>query len=411
MLTAAQLSKAACPADKQYIRLHDERGLFLEVSKTRARWYLKFTKAGKSTRTSLGLYPDMSLGEARKQRDIFIGSLASGSEPKNSTAKQNIIARHITEKDLFQTIARRWIEESKGTWSPVHFDRYNRMLERDAIPVLGRTAVNDIEGSQVLQVIKKIRDRGSEETARRCLQMMRTILEYSRPLGFLSGLPNPCSGVEHHLGQAAEANFPAITQTMELGGLMSAVYAYPHSPMVRALVILQAMLFCRPSELRLALWSDFDLEAKTFTIPSSRLKRSVKNKAAGEPHLVPLSDQTIVVVKSIPRFLSSDLVFQGHKKDTPLSDATGRAALFALGYGQKQSMHGFRASARTVLEQDLKYPKHIIEAELGHYTDEPLGRSYARATFLDDRRAMMQAWSDMLDCLRTGQDYSHLIQK
>ena len=411
MLTATQLSKATCPTDKQYIRLHDERGLFLEVSKTRARWYLKFTKAGKSTRTSLGLYPYMSLGEARQQRDILIGALASGEEPKNSTAKQTIIARHITEIDLFQTVARRWINQNKVSWSPVHFDRYNRMLDRDVIPVLGRTAVNDIKPSQVLGVIKNIRARGSEETARRCLQMIRTILEYSRPLGYLEGMPNPSSGVEHHLGQVAEANFPAVTQTAELGGLMAAIYAYPHSPMVRALVILQAMLFCRPSELRLAVWSDFDLEAKTFTIPSSRLKRSVKNKAAGEPHIVPMSKQAIVVVKSIPRFVSSDLVFQGHKKGTPLSDATGRAALFALGYGEHQSMHGFRASARTILEQDLRFPKHIIEAELGHYTDEPLGRAYARATFLDDRRVMMQAWSDMIDCLRTGLDYSHLVQK
>jgi len=411
MLTAVQLSKATCPPDKQYVRLHDERGLFLEVSKTRARWYVKFTKAGKSTRTSLGVYPDMSLGNARQQRDILIGALASGLEPKNSTAKQTIIARHITEADLFQTIARQWIKQKKSSWSPVHFDRYERMLNRDAIPVLGRTALNDIQPSQVLEVIRNIRDRGSEETARRCLQMIRTILVYSGPFGYLKGMPDPTAGIELHLGQVAESHFAAIVDPKQLGDFLRAVNNYSGSPLVTGLIKLQAHLFCRPSELRNAKWSDFDIEAKTFTIPSERLKRSVKNKQTGEPHIVPLSEPVIGILQSLPRFVSSELVFQSQKKDRALSDNAGRTAIYALGFGDAQSMHGFRATARTILEQDLKYERLIVEAELGHYTDEPLGRAYARATFLEDRRAMMQAWSEMLECLRTGQDYSHLVQK
>jgi integrase len=353
----------------------------------------------------------MSLGNARQQRDILIGALASGLEPKNSTAKQTIIARHITEADLFQTIARQWIKQKKSSWSPVHFDRYERMLNRDAIPVLGRTALNDIQPSQVLEVIRNIRDRGSEETARRCLQMIRTILVYSGPFGYLKGMPDPTAGIELHLGQVAESHFAAIVDPKQLGDFLRAVNNYSGSPLVTGLIKLQAHLFCRPSELRNAKWSDFDIEAKTFTIPSERLKRSVKNKQTGEPHIVPLSEPVIGILQSLPRFVSSELVFQSQKKDRALSDNAGRTAIYALGFGDAQSMHGFRATARTILEQDLKYERLIVEAELGHYTDEPLGRAYARATFLEDRRAMMQAWSEMLECLRTGQDYSHLVQK
>jgi integrase len=148
-----------------------------------------------------------------------------------------------------------------------------------------------------------------------------------------------------------------------------------------------------------------------FTIPSSRLKRTVANKAAGDAHIIPLSRQAAEILKTLPRFVSDPCVFPSSKRGRPISDNGARTAIISLGWGERQSMHGSRAVFRTLGEEVLKLDQALMEITLHHRLADQLRGAYRRVSRLDDRRAMMQAWSDMLDCLRTGQDYSHLVQK
>ena len=183
MLTAAQLAKASCPPDKAYIRLVDTAGLFIEISRTRARWYVRFQKNGKQSRTSIGLYPQMSLAEARTQCYLFLGGLASNQYPVGSTAKPSIIKAHITEREMFQTIARKWLNKSKPGWGPVHADRYERMLERDVIPRIGTTHISAIKTVDLSGVVDAISARGVRETGKRCIRMIGSVCLANQHLG------------------------------------------------------------------------------------------------------------------------------------------------------------------------------------------------------------------------------------
>ncbi|PUE48758.1 hypothetical protein B9Z49_08530 [Limnohabitans sp. 2KL-51] len=410
MLTAAQLAKASCPPNKAYIRLVDTAGLFIEISRTRARWYVRFQKNGKQSRTSIGVYPQMSLAEARTQCYRFLGGLASNQYPVGSTAKPSIIKAHITEREMFQTIARKWLNKSKPGWGPVHADRYERMLERDVIPRIGTTHISAIKTVDLSGVVDAISARGVRETGKRCIRMIETIFKWAGTEGHEINCST--AGLITRLGAPkAEEHFPAITDPAELGEFLRAVKHYHGSPVIRALIELQFMIPCRPSELRLATWDDFNLEAMEFTIPSSRLKRTVANKAAGDAHIIPLSRQAAEILKTLPRFVSDPSVFPSSKRGRPISDNGARTAIISLGWGERQSMHGSRAVFRTLGEEVLKLDQALLEITLHHRLADQLRGAYRRVSRLDDRRAMMQAWSDMLDCLRTGQDYSHLVQK
>ena len=202
-------------------------------------------------------------------------------------------------------------------------------------------------------------------------------------------------------------HFAAITDPIKLGELVRVIRGYQGGPIVRAALQLAPMLFQRPGELRAAAWAEFDLDAALWTIPAARMKRSVDGKRNGDPHLVPLPEQAVSLLrKLLPITGHSALCFHGERShDRPISDNTLRAALLTLGYGPEiQSVHGFRATARTLLAEELNIDPLVIEAQLAHAVKDANGRAYNRTQYLKQRTMMMQKWADYLDKLAQGAD-------
>lgn len=198
-------------------------------------------------------------------------------------------------------------------------------------------------------------------------------------------------------------HFPAITEPARFGELLRAIDHYAATPVVRAALRLAPMLLLRPGELRFAEWVEIDLDGALWTVPSMRMKRELRQKLHGAPHLVPLSRQAVAVLRDLqPLTGNGPLVFRGERHhDRPMSDNTVNAAMRAMGFSTDEvTGHGFRATARTMLHERLGFDPHVIEAQLAHSVQDALGRAYNRTEFLDQRRKMMQAWADHLDKLR-----------
>lgn len=405
MLTDAQCRNAVCPPDKKRLRLTDSAGLYLEVSPAGSkRWFWKTYQDGKEGRMSLGSYPGVSLTAARKARDMAKLQKSDGINPvqarKIAKLKESALA-----SDTFKETALEWFDKHKNRWSDHYAIREKRNLEKDLFPYFESRRIGAIEPIELLAAIRKVEERGALDVAHRVLTTARAVWRYavataraSRDItGDISGALTP-----HH-----GKHFAAITKPGELGALIRVIRGYQGGPIVRAALQLAPMLFQRPGELRAAAWAEIDLDAALWTIPSARMKRKKAGKENGIPHLVPLPTQAVEILKKLqPITGKGTLLFPGERShDRPISDNTLRAALLTLGYGPTvQSVHGFRATARTILAEVLEFDPLVIEAQLAHAVRDANGTSYNRTQYLKQRASMMQTWADYLDKLATGAD-------
>ena len=403
MLTDAECKNAICPPEKKRERLACSGGLYLEVSPTGSkRWFYKYRKDGKEGRIALGSYPDVGAKAARKARDDAKAQKSDGRDPvqvrKIAKLKESALGA-----DTFKETALEWFDKHQTRWSSHYAIREKRNLEKDLFPYFSVRRMNDIEPIELLAAIRKVEERGALDVAHRVLSTARAVWRYAvatartpRDItGDISGALTP-----HH-----GKHFAAITDPLKLGELIRSIRGYQGGAIVRAALQLAPMLFQRPTELRAAAWAEFDLDAALWTIPSARMKRSVNNKANGEPHLVPLPTQAVEILRQLqPLTGGGALLFHGERShDKPISDNTLRAALQTLGYGATvQSVHGFRATARTILAEVLEFDPLIIEAQLAHAVKDANGRAYNRTTYMQQRAKMMQQWADYLDKLATG---------
>jgi integrase len=272
-------------------------------------------------------------------------------------------------------------------------------------PHLGARRISEIEPIELLAVVRKVEERGALDVAHRVLGTARAVWRYAvatartpRDItGDIAGALTP-----HH-----GKHFAAITEPVKLGELIRVIRGYQGGPIVRAALQLAPMLFQRPGELRAAAWAEMDLDAALWTIPAARMKRKKEGKENGDPHLVPLPVQAVAILRKLhPITGHSALVFPGERShDRPISDNTVRAALLTLGYGPTvQSVHGFRATARTIMAEVLDIDPLVIEAQLAHAVKDANGRAYNRTQYMLHRAGMMQRWADYLDKLATGAD-------
>jgi len=403
MLTDAKCRSAICPPDKKRARFTDASGLYLEVSPAGSkRWFWKTYSNGKEGRMAMGSYPTVSLTAARKLRDSAKLQKAEGTDPVQARKLNKLIASRSTG-DTFKAIALEWFSKQAPQWSESHAGRMLRQLERDLFPWIGERPIEQIHAMELLAALHKVEERGALETADRALMLARQVWEYWLPTAGVEQR-NITEGLKARLTPYRSKSFAAIVEPKRFGELMRAIQTYKGGPIVRTALQLAPLLYQRPGNLRMMEWAELDLDAALWTIPSMKMKRSKGEKENGEDHIVPLPVQAVVLLRNIQPLTGSGMyVFPGERShDRPISDNSVRSALYALGFGKEQTWHGFRASARTMIVDELNLDPLAIEANLAHAVKDSNGRSYNRTQYLKQRFDIVQQWADLLDRLARG---------
>ncbi len=395
-LTDTAIRKAK-PTEKTQ-RLFDGGGLYLEISPAGGKWWrLKYRHGGKEKRLSFGTYPDTPLASARTRRDEARKLLANGVDPGDHR-KAEKAAGAERAANSFEVVAREWLRKQTPTWAPSHSSKIVARLERDIFPCIGNRPVALISAKELLGTVARIADRGATETAHRALQNCGQIFRYAVVTGRADR--NPAADLKGALPPVKSGHLAAIIEPVAIGALLRAIDSYKGAFTTKAALRLSPLVFVRPGELRLAEWSEINLDAAEWNIPGHRMK-------SGEPHLVPLSPQAVAILRDVYALTGRcRYVFPSPRSNArPLSDNTLISALRRMGYGNEEmTIHGFRAMARTVLDQELGYRVEYVEHQLAHTVRDPLGRAYNRTTHLPERRKMMAGWADYLDQLREGGD-------
>lgn len=391
-LTDAAIRRAK-PSDKPR-KITDGGGLYLYLTPTGARsWRWKYRIAGKEKLLSIGLYPDVSLARAREARDEARRLLARGVDP-GAQKKAAALAHSALGSDSFETIANEWL--ATRPWVPNYAEKVEAWMKNDVFPWLGSRPVADLTAPDFLRVARRIEERGAIESAHRIMQNCGQIMRYAIATGRAER--NPVADLRGALAPAPENHYAAVTEPADVAALLRAMYGYSGTLIVRMALRLAPLVFLRPGELRQAEWAEFDLENRIWTIPEGRMKRR-------RPHIVPLSSQAVAILEEIkPLTGRTRYVFHSARsKDRPMSENALTAAFRRMGYEQGTvTGHGFRATARTILDEVLKFRPDIIEHQLSHKVKDPDGRAYNRTKHLDERARMMQEWADYLDRLRDG---------
>ena len=405
MLTNADCKNAVCTPGAKRDRLSDAGGLYLEISPAGSkRWFWKYRKDGKEGRMALGSYPAVGLKAAREARDSAKMQKAQGSDPVQARK----IERLKTARpggDTFKSVALEWYAKQAPQWSTSHAERSLRQLERDLFPWIGTRVMADIHPMELLVALQKVEERGAVETADRVLMLARQVWDYWLPTADVQQR-NITEGLKGRLTPYRGKSFAAIVDPLRMGELLRAMRRYKGGPIVRTALQLAPLLYQRPGNLANMEWAELDLDAALWTIPSMKMKGRKDQKENGRAHTVPLPVQAVALIKGLqPLTGHGRYVFPGERShDRPVSDNSVRTALYSLGFGKEQSWHGFRASARTMLVDQLNLDPLAIEANLAHAVKDANGRSYNRTQYLMQRFEQIQQWADYLDKLAAGGD-------
>jgi integrase len=379
---------------KKITRCFDSKGLYIEVSPNGGKWWrLKYRFLGKEKRLSLGVYPEISLKKARELRDENRKLIAEGIDPSENRKKQKLI-QSDNMGNTFESIAREWLLKHGRNWVASHSERTLRRLERDIFPWIGKKPISTITAHEVLVCVQRIENRGALETAHRALQNCGQVMRFAVATARLDR--DPTADLKGALPPVKEKHFAAITDPTEVAELLKAFDGYEGTFIVKAALKLAPLVFVRPGELRTAKWADINFEKSEWSYFVSKTKSQ---------HIVPLSKQALEILNEIkPLTGNSPFVFPSSRNfHRPMSDNAILSALRRLEI-PKETMtgHGFRAMARTILDEVLGFRPDYIEHQLAHAVRDPNGRAYNRTAHLKERHLMMRAWADYLDSLKLG---------
>lgn len=378
-------------AGENPIKLSDGGGLFLLVQPNGAKgWRLAYRFEGKQKLLSLGVYPAVTLKDAREKREELKKQLAKGIDP--SAFRKAV---KWAEGDTFEALAREWFNKFSAIWAEGHSEKIIRRLERDIFPWIGKRPTKEITPPELLAVLRRIEARGAIETAHRAMQNCGQIFRYGIATGRAERDPAadlrgaiPPTKVQHH---------PSVKDPKAIAKLLKAIDGYEGAITSRCALQLAPLVFVRPGELRHAEWSEIDLERAEWRIPAAKMKMK-------EPHIVPLSWQACAILEELkPLTGGGRYVFPSVRSlERPMSENTVNAALRRLGY-EKDEMtgHGFRSIASTTLHE-LGWSSAVIERQLAHGERNKVKAAYNFAEHLGERRKMMQAWADHLGTLKNG---------
>ncbi|SCX95990.1 integrase arm-type DNA-binding domain-containing protein [Nitrosospira sp. Nsp13] len=381
------------PAEKP-IKLTDERGLYLLLKPNGSRWWrFDYRYGGKRKTLSMGVYPDVSLKDARNRRDEARKLLASDADPgENRKAVKS--AKMDQAANSFEVITREWYAKYSATWNASHGERIIRRFERDLFPWIGGKPIAEIAAPDLLATVRRIENRGALETAHRALGNCGEVFRYAIATG--RATRDISADLRGALPPVKGEHFAAITEPKQVGALLRAMDGYTGSQIVRCALRLAPLVFVRPGELRKAEWKDIDLDGAEW--------RYIVTKT-NTPHIVPLSRQAVEILTELQALTGrARFVFLGARTNgRPMSDNAILAAMRRMGIDKvEMSGHGFRAMARTILDEVLGFRPDFIEHQLAHSVRDPNGRAYNRTAHLPERRKMMQHWADYLDKLKAG---------
>lgn len=383
----------AKPGEKP-LKLTDEKGLFLLIAPAGGKWWrFRYRFGGVHKMLSMGVYPDVSLKSARERRDDARRLLAEGIDP-GEHRKATKIMKAERAANSFEAVAREWFAKYSPTWAAGHADKIIRRLERDLFPWVGGRPIAEITAPDLLAVLRRIEERGAVETAHRAKQNAGQVFRYAIATGRAER--DPSADLRGALTPWKPQHYPAITDPKEIAPLLRAIDGFTGTLPVKSALMLAPMLLVRPGELRQAEWSEFDLDEATWNIPAEKMKTRVA-------HLVPLPRQAVESLRALhPLTGHNRFVFPGVRDHAhPMSENTVNMALRRMGYPKEvMTGHGFRAMARTVLDEILGFRPDWIEHQLAHAVRDPNGRAYNRTAHLKQRREMLQAWADYLDALK-----------
>ena len=376
------------------IKLRDGKGLYVLLTPDGARqwrWDYRRPITGKRNTLSLGRYPKIGLEDARKLRSDSRTLLESGIDP-GEARKASKAAGVERAANSFEVVAREWL--GKRTWVDSYRVKVLAWMDNDVFPWIGIRPIAELTAPEFLKMARRIEERGAIESAHRILQNCGQVMRYAIATGRADR--NPVTDLRGALTSPKERHHAAITEPAALGGLLRAIDGYNGDPTTRAALKLAPLVFVRPGELRHAEWSEIDLDKAEWNIPAEKMKMR-------QPHLVPLCDQAVAILGELHALTGrGQYVFPGGRSPRrPMSNNALTAALRRMGYdGDTMTAHGFRASARTLLDEGLGFRPDYIEHQLAHAVRDPNGRAYNRTAHLPERRKMMQAWADYLDALR-----------
>jgi len=376
------------------VTLFDGGGLFLMVTPTGGKlWRFKYRYDGKQKLLALGAYPEISLLDARQKREEARRQLAHDIDPGAVRKAQK--QANIQETETFEVIAREWHNKFMHTWKESHSSRVLSRLERDVFPHLKLRPIAKIKAPELLGVLRRLESRGILHTAHIVRSICGQIFRYAVATGRAER--DPSADLRGALTPVKTINRAAITEPIKVGELLRAIACYKGSFVVQSALKFAPLTFVRPGELRHAEWSEIDFEKAEWNIPAHKMKMK-------QAHLVPLSKQAIEILTELKKLTGEGLyVFPGRTSSRPMSDNAILAALRNMGFEKSEmSGHGFRAMARTILDEVLQVRPDYIEHQLAHAVRDPNGRAYNRTAHLNERRKMMQTWADYLDGLKIG---------
>lgn len=390
--------RKAMPREKPY-RLADGEGMYLEISPAGGKyWRLKYRFAGKEKRLALGIYPYVSLADARGRRYQARKALAAGFDP-GAIKKAEKRAARIAATNSFEAVALGWMDERKPYITAGSWEKTKARFEKDVFPWLGKRPVVEIDAPEILAVLKRIDSRGARFTAHKVRSEISRVFRYGIKEGHCKG--DPAGNLVQAIPPAQTTHFASITEPEKVGAMLRAFDSFAGTFPVLCALKLAPMLFVRPGELRKAEWVHIDLDKAEW--------RYLVTKTETE-HLVPLATQAIQIFRELHALTGGGrYVFPGARSaQRPMSDAAVNAALRRLGYDTRTEItgHGFRAMARTILHEELEQKPEVIEHQLAHAVPDTLGKAYNRTKFLKERRVMMQRWADYLADLKSQERVS-----
>lgn len=393
LLSDSTVKNAKPKSGPKVNRIWDEKGMYLEVSPTGNKYfYLKYRIHGKENRFSIGPYPLIGLKEARIRRDEARKLVEKGTDPNEDRKEKKRIGK-IQAANTFEAVTREWFEKYSPSWVPAHSARKMRLFERDIFPLIGSRPIADLKPPELLAVLRQIETRGVRETAKRAHVACSQVFRYAVASGLVES--DATRDLRGALSPVKTEHFAATTDPKRLAGILRAFDAYEGTVVVGCALRLMPLVFVRPGELRKAEWKDIDLEAAEWRYTASKTNTE---------HIVPLSRQAMKILRELKPITGEGryLFPSARSNKRPMSDNAILAAMRRMAIPQEEMTgHGFRAVARTLLDEVLHVRPDWIEHQLAHAVKDPNGRAYNRTAFLAERRGMMQQWADYLDGLKS----------
>jgi len=376
-------------------KLSDDGGLHLLITPAGGKlWRWKYRFDGAEKLMTLGRYPEISLADARERRDAARKRLAIGIDPMAERMAEKNAIKEATEH-TFEKIGRLWLEHWQGNKSARHAATAGNRLKSNVYPVLGNRPISDVEPKELVQLAQSIEARGASDMAKRILQIVGMIFRYAVANGFCKSNPVREIRPSEILRPTRKTNMARI-DARELPALLRSIEIYKGRQMTRLAIKLMALTFVRTSELVGARWEEFDIEARRWSIPATRMKMKT-------PHIVPLSIQAVEVLELLRTISGNgELVFPGEQDATkPMSNMTILKALERMGYKDRMTGHGFRGLASTILHEQ-GYDHDHIEVQLAHVPRNAVSAAYNHALYLEPRLRMMQEWGGFLEQTQRG---------